>query len=83
LNPGSPHRSPERLADGTLEVKALSPGCIRNDDWQPAAHPPRDMLAAEQLQDELAVLTDTSRLPDMKTLSVIQTLRVRRPDLFR
>ncbi len=41
------------------------------------------MLAAEQLQDELAVLTDTGRLPDMKTLLVIQTLRVRRPDLFR
>jgi len=61
----------------------LPSAAVRNDHWQPAAHPPRDLLAAEQLQDELAVLTDTGRLPDMKTLLVIQTLRVRRPDLFR
>jgi len=32
---------------------------------------------------ELAVLADAGRLPDMKTLLLIQTLRIRRSDLFR
>ncbi len=32
---------------------------------------------------ELAALADAGRLPDMKTLLLIQTLRIRRSDLFR
>jgi hypothetical protein len=31
---------------------------------------------------ELAAMTDAGQIMDMKTLAVVQTLRLRRPDLF-
>ena len=40
------------------------------------------VTAVELPLSDLAQLADTGRLSDMKTLLLIQTLRLRRPDLF-
>ncbi len=41
-----------------------------------------DITVVELPLDELAALVDDRRLDDMKTLVLVQTLRLRRPDLF-
>ena len=41
-------------------------------------------ITAEEIPlDELARLADAHRLTDMRTFAMVQTLRLRRPDLFR
>lgn len=41
-----------------------------------------DTVAVEFALADLARMADTNRLPDSKTLVLLQTLRLRRPDLF-
>jgi hypothetical protein len=41
-----------------------------------------DLLAVEIGLAELARMADADALPDTKTLVLLQTLRLRRPDLF-
>jgi nudix-type nucleoside diphosphatase (YffH/AdpP family) len=41
-----------------------------------------DITVVELALDELAAMADDKRLEDMKTLVLVQTLRLRRPDLF-
>jgi nudix-type nucleoside diphosphatase (YffH/AdpP family) len=41
-----------------------------------------DITVVELALDELAAMADDKRLDDMKTLALVQTLRLRRPDLF-
>ena len=41
-----------------------------------------DTLAVEIPLTDLARMADTDALPDAKTLVLLQTLRLRRPDLF-
>ena len=42
-----------------------------------------DITAVELKLAELAALADTGKLADIKTLVLVQTLRLRRPDLFK
>lgn len=42
-----------------------------------------DILVEEVALAELAAMADDGRLDDMKTLCLVQTLRLRRPELFR
>ena len=42
-----------------------------------------DITAVELSLAELAALADTGKLTDIKTLVLVQTLRLRRPDLFK
>jgi nudix-type nucleoside diphosphatase (YffH/AdpP family) len=46
------------------------------------AHEHEDITAVEIPLAELATLADSGKLTDMKTFALLQTLRLRRPDLF-
>jgi nudix-type nucleoside diphosphatase (YffH/AdpP family) len=41
-----------------------------------------DIRVVELALEEVAAMADTGRLDDMKALALVQTLRLRRPDLF-
>ena len=46
------------------------------------AHEHENIIVVELALRELAAMADDFRLTDMKTLALVQTLRLRRPDLF-
>jgi nudix-type nucleoside diphosphatase (YffH/AdpP family) len=47
------------------------------------AHEHEDITVVELALGELAAMADAGTLDDLKTLVLVQTLRVRQPDLFR
>ena len=56
--------------------------CDRISDGGGLADENEDIEVLEIPLKELAQLADTANLPDLKTFAALQTLRLRRPDLF-
>ena len=51
-------------------------------DTEGGADEDESTVAVEIALDELARMADANELPDTKTLLLLQTLRLRRPELF-